>query len=138
MARSLLETKSIRETISVGKKADVALLGIGTTSPEYSSFYLAGYVTRRELDDLRKAGGIGDVCGLALRYQRSTRLRRFLRASGFDPQDRPVRSIPVRLGVAGGEGKVDAILGALRSKYVNVLVIDSITARKLIDLAKSK
>jgi DNA-binding transcriptional regulator LsrR (DeoR family) len=57
MAKSLLETKSIRETISVGKKTDVALLGIGTTSPEYSSFYLAGYVTRRELDDLRKAGG---------------------------------------------------------------------------------
>ena len=47
-------------------------------------------------------------------------------------------SIPLRLGVAGGEGKADAILGALRSKYVNVLVIDSMTARKVLALAKSK
>ncbi len=64
MAKSLLETNSIRETISVGKKQISRYLGIGTTSPEHSSFYLAGYITRRELDDLRKAGAIGDVCGL--------------------------------------------------------------------------
>ena len=54
MAKSLLETNSIRETISVGKKTDVALLGIGTTSTGSSSFYLAGYITRRELDDCGK------------------------------------------------------------------------------------
>ena len=72
MAKSLLETKSVRETISVGKKTDIALLGIGTTSPDYSSFYLAGYVTRRELDDLRKAGAIGDVCGLHFDIQWTT------------------------------------------------------------------
>jgi len=137
MARSLLETKSIRETISVGKKADVALLGIGTTSPEYSSFYLAGYVTRRELDDLRRAGGIGDVCGLHFNINGQPACEGFCeRLVSIRRTD--LLGIPVRLGVAGGEGKVDAILGALRSKYVNVLVIDSITARKLIDLAKSK
>jgi DNA-binding transcriptional regulator LsrR (DeoR family) len=44
----------------------------------------------------------------------------------------------MRLGVAGGEGKVAAILGALRSKYVNVLVTDSLTARKVLQLATSK
>ena len=137
VARSLLETKSIRETISIGKKADVALLGIGTTSPEYSSFYLAGYVTRRELDDLRKAGGIGDVCGLHFNINGQPACEDFCeRLVSIRKTD--LLGIPVRLGVAGGEGKVDAILGALRSKYVNVLVIDSITARKLIDLAKSK
>jgi deoxyribonucleoside regulator len=49
-----------------------------------------------------------------------------------------ILSIPVRLGVAGGEGKADAILGALRSRYVNVLVIDNISARKVLELARSK
>ena len=56
----------------------------------------------------------------------------------FPFAERTLLSIPVRLGVAGGEGKADAILGALRSKYVNVLVIDSVTARKVLELAKSK
>ena len=45
IAESLLKTKSIRETIGVGKRSDIALLGIGTTAPDFSSFYLAGYVT---------------------------------------------------------------------------------------------
>jgi len=137
LAKSLLETKSIRETISVGKKADVALLGIGTTSLEHSSFYLAGYVTRRELEELRRAGAIGDVCGLHFDGNGQPACDEFCeRLVSIRRPD--LLSIPVRLGVAGGEGKADAILGALRSKYVNVLVIDSITARKVLDLAKSK
>jgi DNA-binding transcriptional regulator LsrR (DeoR family) len=137
MAKSLLETKSVRETINVGKKTDVALLGIGTTAPEYSSFYLAGYVTRRELDDLRKSGAIGDVCGLHFDIDGQPACDYFCeRLVSIRRPD--LLSIPVRLGVAGGDGKADAILGALRSKYVNVLVIDSITARKVLELAKSK
>lgn len=137
MAKSLLETKSIRETISVGKKTDVALLGIGTTSPDYSSFYLAGYVTRRELDELRKAGAIGDVCGLHFDINGQPACDDFCeRLVSIRRPD--LLSIPVRLGVAGGDGKANAILGALRSRYVNVLVIDSTTARKVLELAKSK
>ena len=137
MAKALLETKSIRETINIGRKADVVLLGVGTTSPEYSSFYLAGYVTRRELDDLRKAGAIGDVCGLHFDVNGQPACDDFCeRLVSIRRQD--LLSIPIRLGVAGGEGKVEAIFGALRSKYVNVLVIDSMTARKVLELAKSK
>ena len=135
IAKSLLETKSIRETISVGKKTDVALLGIGTTSPDYSSFFLAGYITRRELDELRKAGAVGDVCGLHFDVEGQPACDDFCdRLVSIRRPD--LLSIPVRLGVAGGEGKADAILGALRSKYVNVLVIDNTTARKVLELAK--
>ncbi len=137
LANSLLETKSIQETISVGKKTDVALLGIGATSPDYSSFYLAGYVTRRELDGLRKAGAVGDVCGLHFDINGQPACEDFCdRLVSIRRQD--LLSIPVRLGVAGGEGKADAILGALRSKYVNVLVIDSTTARTVLEMAKLK
>jgi deoxyribonucleoside regulator len=137
MAKSLLETNSIRETISVGKKTDVALLGIGTTSPDHSSFYLAGYITRRELDDLRKAGAIGDVGGLHFDMNGQPASDDF--SERLVSIRRPdLLSIPVRLGVAGGEGKTKAILGALRSEYVNVLVIDSMTARRVLELAKPK
>jgi len=137
IAQSLLETKSVRETISVGKKTDVALLGIGTTSLEHSSFYLAGYITRRELDELRRAGGIGDVCGLHFDFHGQPACEDFCeRLVSIRRHD--LLAIPIRLGVAGGEGKAEAILGALRSKYVNVLVVDSVTARKVLELTKSR
>ncbi len=137
LARSLQETKSIRETIDIGKKTDVALLGIGTTLPKYSSFYLAGHVTRRELADLRKAGGIGDVCGLHFDINGQPACDDFCE-NLVSIRRTDLLSIPIRLGVAGGDGKGEAILGALRSKYINVLVTDSITARKVLDLANSK
>ncbi len=38
------------------------------------------------------------------------------------------------VGVAGGEAKAEAILGALRGGYVNVLVTDDATARKVLAL----
>lgn len=137
IAQSLLETNSIRETISVGKKTDVALLGIGSTSPEHSSFYLAGYITRRELDGLRRTGGVGDVCGLHFDVNGQPACEDFSdRLVSIRRQD--LLSIPVRLGVAGGEGKAEAILGALRSKYVNVLVVDNVAARKVLSIKKSK
>lgn len=136
MAKSLLETKSIRETISMGRKTDVALLGIGTTSAEHSSFHLAGYVTRRELEELRKAGAIGDVCGQHFDVNGQPACDDFC-ARLVSIRRSDLLAIPVRLGVAGGEGKTDAILGALRGRYVNVLVTDSRAARRILELANS-
>ena len=136
LARSLLETKSVKETISVGKKADVALLGIGTTSPDHSSFYLAGYVSRQELDDLHREGAVGDVCGLHFDIDGQPACENFCKRL-VTIQLHDLFAIPVRLGVAGGEGKASAILGALRGKYINALVIDSITTRIILDQDKN-
>jgi deoxyribonucleoside regulator len=137
MAKSLLETKSIKETISLGKRADVVLLGVGTTSPEYSSFYLAGYISLQELQRLRREGAVGDVGGLHFDATGQP--------ASEDFSDRLVSirrkelwSIPIRLGVAGGDGKAEAIFAALQGKYINVLVTDSMTARKILDRAKMK
>jgi DNA-binding transcriptional regulator LsrR (DeoR family) len=137
MAHSLLETKGVKETITLGKKTDVALLGVGSTSSEHSSFFLAGYVTRGELDDLRRKGAIGDVSGLHFDLNGRPAAEEFSdRLVSIRRSD--LLSIPVRLAVAGGLGKVEAILGALRGKYINVLVTDDITARKVLDLAKTR
>jgi DNA-binding transcriptional regulator LsrR (DeoR family) len=136
IAESLLNSVGIRETINVGRRSDIALLGIGSTVPEFSSFFLAGYITRLELEDMRQEGAVGDVCGSHFDINGQ--------AACSDFSDRLVSirradllAVPVRLGVAGGEGKADAILGALRGKYVNVLVIDSNAAKKVLELAES-
>lgn len=136
MAKSLLETKSIRETISLGRKADVALLGVGTTTPEYSSFYLAGYISQQELQRLRREGAVGDVGGLHFDLEGDPACEDFSDRL-VSIRRKELLAIPVRLGVAGGEGKVDAILGALRGGYLNVLVTDSVAARKILDRAKT-
>ena len=41
------------------------------------------------------------------------------------------------IGVAGGEKKARAILGAINGNLINVLVTDSDTARRVLDLGES-
>jgi DNA-binding transcriptional regulator LsrR (DeoR family) len=136
VAESLLQTGSIRETIEIGKRSDIALLGIGTTAPDFSSFYLAGYITSEQLDDMRQAGAVGDVCGAQFDINGQPACPDFCnRLVSIRRPD--LMAVPVRLGVAGGEGKATAILGALRGRYVNVLVTDSHAARKVLELADS-
>lgn len=43
-----------------------------------------------------------------------------------------LKSIPTRIGVAGGADKVPAILGALRGQLVTVLITDAVTARGIL------
>ena len=41
--------------------------------------------------------------------------------------------IPMKIGLAGGDNKVEALWGALRGGYINVLITDELTARNLLD-----
>ncbi len=130
VANALLDNQNVKEAISLAKKSDIAVLGIGSTNPEYSSFYQAGYVPIEDLNQLSSLGMVGDVCG------------RHFNITGETPEidfhtrivtigDDDLKSIPVRIGVAGGSGKVQAVLGALRAGYINVLVTDENLAGEL-------
>jgi DNA-binding transcriptional regulator LsrR (DeoR family) len=43
--------------------------------------------------------------------------------------------VPYSIGVAGGKLKAEAILGALRGKYINILITDNLAAEKILKLA---
>ena len=128
IAQSMRETRGIKETIEMGKKIQVALLGIGTTETEYSSFYLSGLLSDKEIDVIRKNGVVGDIASNYFNLDGTPYLDNFLnRMITIKLED--LNRIPVRIGIAGGSAKVKAIIGALNSKLVNYLVTDSITAR---------
>lgn len=133
--RALLATQSLRETIALAPKCDIALLGIGSAEPKYSSFYKAGYVSLEVINSLRAAGAVGDVCGRHFDIHGlpvDTEFHR--RIVGADRE--ALMRVPIRLAVAGGAGKVRPILGALRGGWANVLVTDSRTAREVLHLDK--
>jgi deoxyribonucleoside regulator len=134
-ARALLNNQNIREAIAIGKRCDVALLGIGTTEAEFSSLYQGGHITLEELEVLQRAGAVGDVSGhhfdIAGRVP-DVAFHDYLVGIARDD----LLTIPIRLGVAGGAAKVRPILGALRGGYVNVLVTDSHTAQQVLNLGK--
>jgi DNA-binding transcriptional regulator LsrR (DeoR family) len=42
-----------------------------------------------------------------------------------------LKKIPRAIGIAGGKPKFRAILGALRGRWINVLITDQFTAKRL-------
>lgn len=132
IAQSLRETRGIKETIDMGKEVQVALLGIGTTETEYSSFYLSGLLSVEEIEVIRKNGVVGDIASNYFKMDGTLYKDDFLnRIITIRIED--LRQIPVRIGIAGGSVKVNAIIGALNSKLINYLVTDSHTARLIIN-----
>lgn len=136
IARAFMETPGIQETIEMGKHLDVALLGIGTTELSYSSYILAGYVQTSEIERLRLEGAVGDIAGNHFNINGT------ILHDGFTQRQLTIQSTdllhtPIRICVAGGPGKTDAIIGALRSGLVTSLVTDSITARFILAKCQS-
>ncbi len=136
-AESLRRTQSIRDTLDLGKQAQVALVGIGSASPQYSSYYLAGYVSSKEQNSLHRAGAVGDVCGIHFDL-RGQDVSRDFSARSVTICKEDLFNIPVRIGVAGGAGKVKPVSGAVCGGYVNVLVTDANTARQVLGQVKQK
>ena len=132
-AQSIRSIPDVRETLDAGKRCDIALLGIGTVlDPVYSSLYQGGHIALDTLAQLRQGGAVGDVGGVHIDINGN------VAEGGFN--DRMVGitgpnllAIPTRLAVAGGVAKAEAILGALRGGYVNLLIIDSETAKAVLN-----
>src|SRR5690606_34007257 len=61
IAQALRRERINKETLTLAAQAEVAVIGIGTPEPEYSSLLRAGYVSREELNSLLSAGVVGDV-----------------------------------------------------------------------------
>ncbi len=75
---------------------------------------------------------VGDVAGNYYYRDGSAYMDPFLSRMITIRREDLVR-IPVRIGIAGGPGKVEAIRAALISRLVNSLVTDSVTARQVLE-----
>lgn len=129
----LLREPRICETLSLARRAEVALVGIGAPAPEVYSLLRAGYLDREALAQLQAQGVVGDIC--ARHYDAQGRVLDIelnRRIVGIDLE--ALHDIQQVIGVAGGEAKAEAILGALRGGHVNVLITDDATARKVLAL----
>ncbi|NKY09072.1 sugar-binding transcriptional regulator [Cellulomonas hominis] len=130
----LVDDPAVRSVMESWSGLTTALVGIGSLQPSPLLRESGNSLADRDQEELRAAGAVGDIC---LRYfdAGGTVVK-----SGFDERvvgigPEQFRAIPRRVGVAGGERKHDAILGALRGGWLNVLVTDVDTASRLVDEA---
>lgn len=131
-AKALRSDSRISETLALAAKANVAVVGLGMLSDDSLLLQSGELLSQSDLNVLKSAGAVGDV------------ILRFFDANGV-PLDLEInkriiglsleqlRKIPRVIGLAGGERKYDIIRAVLRSRVLNVLITDHITAKKLRD-----
>lgn len=135
LSEALMRDRSLRRTLDQAEKLDMAVMGIGTVYPRRSSLLRAGYLEPDDLDDLTRAGAVGDVCAIHFNAQGQVLdvpLHR--RRIGIAPET--LRRIPIKMGIAGGEAKGLSILGAARSGLVNHLITDESAALRALQYLK--
>lgn len=122
--KAIMMEKNVKEALQKVKKADVAIVGIGSTDPTVSSLVRAGYLNKKELNEIRKLGAVGDIC--ARHFDINGNLCQIdlnERVIGIDTD--VLKDINYVIGVAGGKAKASAILGVLKGGYINVLISDN-------------
>ncbi len=131
---ALVQDPQLRQTLALARRSDIALVGIGLVEPEHSGMYRAGYIDAAALEETRASGAVGDLMveffDLGGRFLDVDVAHRVI---GLRLPD--LRQVGTVIAVAGGTLKAPAILGALRTGLLHVLVTDDATAHRVLDLA---
>lgn len=121
--------KPFRNILDLAEKADVIFVGVGHLG-KAAALLEDGFMTRDEIRAVSNAGAIGEIVGWV--FDKDGRLIDGLTNDRVTSAPlRPERDEPA-FGVAMGDTKVDAILGALRGKLINGLITDEGTAESLL------
>jgi deoxyribonucleoside regulator len=127
----LMEEPSIRRSVELCERADVALLGISPDDPQGSALVRSGFITEKQSQELLERGSVGHIC--CYHYDAGGDTEPFdinQRVIGVSAER--LKAIPLRVAIACGARKAEAIAGALRGGFLSVLVTDEPAAQKIL------
>ena len=114
------------------EKSRIIINGIGKFHQK-SMLYRYGYINKDEWAELERKGSVGNFCSLY--YDIDGNLSNpelCARTIGISLEH--LKTKEYSIGVAHGQDKVPAILGALRGRFINIFITGEETARALLDM----
>lgn len=128
---AMMTDRGVQEVMSRVADCTKALFGIGSTTSD-AALCLTGAITEKEIEEIRAAGAVGDVTGWyigkdgeVLDIPHNERV--------MSPPPEKLKSIPIKIMETSGLQKTEALLGAIRGKWVDVLIIDEELAKAISD-----
>ncbi len=132
IAKFLINDNNIKNIFKKISNLDIAFVGIGCVELKNNSLYKTGYISEEELNKIKNAGAVGDICanfydinGKELDIDINNRV------IGAKLSD--LKKIKNVVGVASGLIKSKAVYSALMGKYLNTIIIDSELAKSLLN-----
>jgi DNA-binding transcriptional regulator LsrR (DeoR family) len=130
---SLVSQQAVAQTLNLARQSTQAVIGIGTPADD-SILVHAGCLSKVQARALRTAGAVGEVIGNYCDIQgRPIHSAVQSRLIGLTLEE--LQHIPLVVAVAAEPGKAAAILGALRSGAIDVLVTECRNAFEVLRLA---
>jgi DNA-binding transcriptional regulator LsrR (DeoR family) len=130
--RVLSRDPSMRAAMELFDHLDIALVGIGSMEPSRLLSSSGNFFSPEERAELSRLGAVGDICFRFFDAEgepvKSPLMQRVI---GIEPA--ALKRVNRVVGVAGGRRKTQAILAALRGRWINVLITDQRTAASLLN-----
>lgn len=127
--KAYMEDIFCKETYSVMKNCTIAVVGIGTAQSQWKHM-----VSLYDKDDAEQSKWAENVVGEVCTHfydKDGNEVEPPFRNRIISIALKDYKNIPLRVGVAGGTEKVEAIRAALTGGYINVLITDAETAKLL-------
>jgi lsr operon transcriptional repressor len=132
LAAALKAEPSIQQVLKQACGVEQAIVGVGTPTAD-ATIVQMGYLEAMDIRELDGHHVVGDILGQFFDASgRVVPLPIHDRRIGIELSD--LAQIPKVVGVAGGLHKVEAILGALRGGFLDVLVTNELAALRLLEL----
>lgn len=126
---SLLQLDQIRGVRQRFNDVHVALVGIGNM--EDSVFIERGVLTRNDLEKLKKAGVVGEVCGRFF-DENGRECSSVWKNRVISIEMEQLRRIPNVIAVVTGEDRAHAVAAAIRGGIVKSVAVDEMAAEALL------
>ena len=127
----LQEETQVKNVLRLAKEAEVSIFSIGALSKD-SILYEVEYLKDEDFQALEKNKAVGDIASRYFDINGNIALKELDdRVVGFGLEE--LREKEWTIAIAVGVNKVDAIIGALRAGFMNVLYTDEKTAREILN-----
>ncbi len=128
--RELKNEPGVSEVLAMQKELSIAMVGIGYPN-DNSSIKATGYYKDNEIQSLLKRNVAGEICMQFYDISGNTSLyKNDNTVIGINLN--MLKKIPYSVAITGGIDKIPAIIGAIKGKYINVLITDYQCAKGLI------
>ena len=127
----LQEETQVKNVLTLAKKAEVSIFSIGALSKD-SILYEVGYLKDEDFLALEEKEAVGDIASRFFDINGAIALNELNdRVVGFRLEE--LKEKEWAIAIAVGINKINALIGALRGGFMNVLYTDEKTARELLN-----
>lgn len=132
--KGFMQETAIRRVTECYDKMDTVIMGIGTPNRSSSTMIRAGYIRQEQIDNYVAQGMVGDLAMQFFDMEGNTEpFKEFNERAAAMPLAR-IKTIRNKICIGSGVNKAEAVYGAMKGGFINILVTDEDCAVRLLEL----